>query len=214
MVRRDINLSNLNMIILITITEWITIYCNYDSIIYIFGDNSFIIVGMECSNRRAVILANALDIVRKASMIGEFIFSTELSSVQRSILGQINKSWVQSHISHGWLFATPWTVTFQAPLSSGILQARVLEWVSWPPSGDCPDPGIEPVSLASPAWQADPLPLHHLGSPGGHEAPNKFRASTTRTQGQWGWWLWKQGSGILSPTSVQIPKNKWDFLPD
>lgn len=47
-------------------------------------------VGMECSNRRAVILANALDIVRKASMIGEFIFSTELSNVQRSILGQIN----------------------------------------------------------------------------------------------------------------------------
>ena len=29
-----------------------------------------------------------------------------------------------------WLFATLWTVAHQAPLSMGILQARILEWVS------------------------------------------------------------------------------------
>ena len=28
------------------------------------------------------------------------------------------------------LFVTPWTVAYQAPLSMGILQARVLEWVA------------------------------------------------------------------------------------
>ena len=28
------------------------------------------------------------------------------------------------------LFATPWTVAPQAPLSMGILQARILEWVA------------------------------------------------------------------------------------
>ena len=33
----------------------------------------------------------------------------------------------------------------------GILQARLLEWLPFPPSGDLPDPGIEPVSLTSPA---------------------------------------------------------------
>ena len=27
-------------------------------------------------------------------------------------------------------FATPWTVAHQAPLSMGILQARILEWVA------------------------------------------------------------------------------------
>ena len=32
------------------------------------------------------------------------------------------------------LFATPWTVTLQAPLSMGILQARMLEWVDMPSS--------------------------------------------------------------------------------
>ena len=43
----------------------------------------------------------------------------------------------------------------------GILQARTLEWVAIPSPGDLPDPGIIPVS---PAWQADSLPLNHLGS--------------------------------------------------
>ena len=33
----------------------------------------------------------------------------------------------------------------------GILQAKILEWVSMPYSRDLPDPGIEPVSLMSPA---------------------------------------------------------------
>ena len=32
------------------------------------------------------------------------------------------------------LFVTPWTVALQAPLSTGILQARVLEWVAMPSS--------------------------------------------------------------------------------
>ena len=32
------------------------------------------------------------------------------------------------------LFATPWTVAWQAPLSMGILQARILEWVAMPSS--------------------------------------------------------------------------------
>ena len=40
---------------------------------------------------------------------------------------------VQS-LSHVRLFATPWTVACQAPLSMGILQARILEWVAMPSS--------------------------------------------------------------------------------
>ena len=31
--------------------------------------------------------------------------------------------------------ATPWTAALQAPLSMGILQARILEWVAIPFSG-------------------------------------------------------------------------------
>ena len=33
----------------------------------------------------------------------------------------------------------------------GISQARILEWVAFPPPEDLPDPGMEPMSLMSPA---------------------------------------------------------------
>ena len=39
-----------------------------------------------------------------------------------------------------------------APLSLGILQARILEWVAMPSSRDLPNPGIEP---RYPTLQAD-----------------------------------------------------------
>ena len=44
----------------------------------------------------------------------------------------------------------------------GILQARILEWVTFLSPGDLPDLGIEP---GSPALQADSLLLSHQGSP-------------------------------------------------
>ena len=43
---------------------------------------------------------------------------------------------------------TPWTVAHQAPLSMGILQGRILEWVACTPPGDLPNPGIEPQAPA------------------------------------------------------------------
>ena len=35
----------------------------------------------------------------------------------------------------------------------------------FPSAEDLPDPGMEPASPMSPAWQVGSLPLHHLGSP-------------------------------------------------
>ena len=40
----------------------------------------------------------------------------------------------------------PWTIAHQAPLSVGILQARILSGLPCPPPGDLPNPGIEPRS--------------------------------------------------------------------
>ena len=61
-----------------------------------------------------------------------------------------------SHSSHVQLFGTPGTVAHQAPLSMGILQARILEWVAMPcpPPRDLPNAGIK---ARSPALQADSL---------------------------------------------------------
>ena len=55
--------------------------------------------------------------------------------------------------------------TFCDPMAyivHGILQARILEWVAFPFSGDLPNPGIEP---RSPALQADSLPAEPQGKP-------------------------------------------------
>ena len=37
-------------------------------------------------------------------------------------------------LKHVQLFVTLWSVAHQAPLSMGILQARILEWVAMPSS--------------------------------------------------------------------------------
>ena len=58
--------------------------------------------------------------------------------------------------------ATPWTVAHQAPLSMGLSRQEYWSRSLCPSPGDLPNLGIEPVS---PAWQADSLPLNHLGSP-------------------------------------------------
>ena len=51
--------------------------------------------------------------------------------------------------SRARLLVTLWTVAHQAPLSMGILQARILEWVAVSPSGYLSDRGIESISLKS-----------------------------------------------------------------
>ena len=60
-----------------------------------------------------------------------------------------------------WLFATPWTVGHQAPLSMGFPRQEYWSELPFPSPGDLPDPGIKPISLASLHWQGDSLPLRH-----------------------------------------------------
>ena len=49
-----------------------------------------------------------------------------------SILSGIVKYLHAKSLSRVLLFATLWTVAFQAPLSMGILQAKILKWVAMP----------------------------------------------------------------------------------
>ena len=44
----------------------------------------------------------------------------------------------------------------------GILQARILEWLSFPLPGDLPYPGIKPTPAVAPALQLDCLPAEPL----------------------------------------------------
>ena len=58
-------------------------------------------------------------------------------------------------LSHVRLFSPPWTVALQAPLSMGFSRQEYWSELPFPTPGDLPDPGNEPISLASlasPAW--------------------------------------------------------------
>ena len=53
---------------------------------------------------------------------------------------------VPSHFSCIPLFAAPWTVACQAPLSMGFSRQEYWIRLPCPPLGDLPNPGIHPVS--------------------------------------------------------------------
>ena len=63
------------------------------------------------------------------------------------------------------LFATPWTVTYQAPPSMGFSRQEYWSGVPFPSPGDLPDPGIEPGSpaLQANALTSEPPGKHRLG---------------------------------------------------
>ena len=65
-------------------------------------------------------------------------------SVPKSVLISLSSKSLQS-------CPTLCTVARQVPLSMGIFQARILEWIAMPSSMGSSQPGVEPASLTSPA---------------------------------------------------------------
>ena len=65
-------------------------------------------------------------------------------------------------LSHVRLFATPWTVAYQAPPSMGFSRQEYWSGLPFPSPGDLPDPGIKP---GSPSLQADTLLSEPPGKP-------------------------------------------------
>ena len=58
------------------------------------------------------------------------------------------------------LFATPWTVAYHTPPSTGFSRQEYWSGLPFPSPEDLPDPRIEP---RSPALQADALPSEPPG---------------------------------------------------
>ena len=65
-------------------------------------------------------------------------------------------------LSRVQLFATLWTVVYQAPLSMGFSRQEYWSGLPFPSPADLPDPGIEP---RSPELQADALTSEPPGKP-------------------------------------------------
>ena len=60
---------------------------------------------------------------------------------------------------------TPLTVALQAPLSMGFFRQEYQSGLPFPPPGNLPNLGIEPVSPVFPALQADSSPAQPPGKP-------------------------------------------------
>ena len=62
-------------------------------------------------------------------------------------------------LSHARVFATPWTVALQVPLTMGFSRQEYWSGLPFPSPGDLPGPGIEPVSpvLAGQFFTTAPL---------------------------------------------------------
>ena len=65
-------------------------------------------------------------------------------------------------LGHVQLFATPWTVAYQAPQSMEFSRQEYWSGLPFPSPGDLLDPGIE---SRSPTLQADALPSEPPGKP-------------------------------------------------
>ena len=71
---------------------------------------------------------------------------------------------VRSHFSRVQLFVTPWTIAHQAPLSMEFSRQEYWNELSCLPLEDFPYPGMELMSLKSPALAGRFFTSGHLSS--------------------------------------------------
>ena len=93
------------------------------------------------------------------SNLGDEFLTGEFLNLERDIIikvGALGGPQVAYVCVCAWLCLTvcgPVDCSLLDSLAHGIFQARTLEWGAISYSrGDLPDPGVEPVSLVSPAW--------------------------------------------------------------
>ena len=70
-----------------------------------------------------------------------------------------------SHFSRVRLFATPWTVAFQVPLSIGFSRQEYWSGLLFPPPRDLPNPGFKLVAPVALALAGGFFTTEPLGSP-------------------------------------------------
>ena len=80
-------------------------------------------------------------------------------------------------LSRVQLFATPWTVAYQAPLSMEVSRQYYWSGLPFPSPEDLPDPGIEP---RFPALGTDALPSEPPGKPQSNYTPVKNKFSSVQ----------------------------------
>ena len=116
-------------------------------------------------------------------------------------------------VSHVRLFATPWTIACQAPLSMGFSRQEYWSEQPFPPPGDLSDQGIEPVFLVSLALAAGFFTTSTTW-----DAPTSTRMGiTNKTHNSKCWQRWREFGTIIhcwqECKMVQpLQKTVWQFL--
>ena len=90
------------------------------------------------------------------------VFPAAMSVLGLSVTFHQNQRELSLYLSRVRLFATPWTVAHQAPLSMGFSRQEYWSGLPFPSPGDLPNPGFEP---RSPALWADALTAELPGKP-------------------------------------------------
>ena len=85
--------------------------------------------------------------LKRLSSSSSLIYASLMAQLEKNLLAMQEKVKVKS-LSRVQLFATPWTVAYQAPLSMGFSRQQYWSGLPFPSPGDLPDPGIKPRSLA------------------------------------------------------------------
>ena len=104
-------------------------------------------------------------------------------------------------LSYVRLFATPWAVAHQAPLTMGFPRQEYRSGLLLPSPGYLPDPAIKPISPAAPALQMDSLLLSHWESPCLHFVNLLWNRKKIMPQGA------DQKSFISFKVSYEVVKN-------
>ena len=102
-------------------------------------------------------------------------------------------------LSYVQLFATPWTVVCQAPLSLGFSSQEYWSGLLCPPPGDLPKPGIKPPE--SPALQVNSLLLNHQGWSERERESHSMKSYSL------------QPHGLYSPWNSPGQNNEWIAFP-
>ena len=81
-------------------------------------------------------------------------------------------------LSHIWLFATPWTVAYQTPLSMEFSGQECWSGLPFPSTGDLPHPWIVLTALASPALAGRFFTTAPLGKHSTHQKKCHYECET------------------------------------
>ena len=99
----------------------------------------------------SVLKSKDITLSTKVHIIKAMVFSVVTYGCESWTVKKAESEVAQS-LSRVRLFATPWTVAYQAPPSMGFSRQECWSGLPFPSPGDLPDPGNEP---GSPALRAD-----------------------------------------------------------